>query len=43
MMDVHRFGICFRIDGNSGEAEVVAGSNDPDGDFASICYEYFLH
>ena len=43
MQHMERFGIRLRVDGHRLEAEVVAGPDDPDGNFAPIGNKYFLH
>jgi hypothetical protein len=34
--------ICFRINGHGGNAHLLTGFHYPNGDFASVGYQYFF-
>ena len=40
---MQRFGIGLRIDGDGLQSHIVAGADDPDGDFAAIGNQNFFH
>lgn len=41
-LDVHGVDICFRINRDGADVQFLAGTDDPNSDFTTICYENFL-